>query len=61
MTEWNKTQDERRQEIRQILITFAVFENAPLPSEDRLDAAVDRILNNSMPFQTVNVSGRSGK
>ena len=61
MTAKDKTQDERRQEIRQILITFATFENAPLPSEDRLNAAVEKIMNNSKPFETVNISSRSEK
>jgi hypothetical protein len=62
MTEWNnKTLDERRQEIRQILIALTSFENAPLPSEDRIDAAVDRIMNNSSPFETGDISSRSDK
>lgn len=54
-------EQDRRAEIREILLGFAAIEGAPIPSEDRLTSAVDRILNNSIPYQTVNVSGRYEK
>ena len=54
-------QDERRAEIREILLGFAAIEGAPIPSEARLNAAIERIIQNSIPYQTVNVSGRYEK
>ena len=66
-SEQHNEQDERWAQVREILITFATSDGSPIPGEDRLNAAIERIMNNmnnmnnTMPFHTVNISGRYGK
>lgn len=64
MTKWqDKTGEERREEIRKLLVVFAE-EGGATPTEEQLAEATDRIMKNmvdSPMYEMVDISSRSGK
>jgi hypothetical protein len=58
----DKTESEQREEVRNLLLTYSE-ESGTMPTENQLNAAVDRIMNNltTPMYEVVNVSGRYEK